>query len=246
MMQVINAQNLLIMKLLQRQNLLYQELNKKLTSSDSGSGSVDKQDNHKKISGYREFNNLEQFSSSSNPEADPHSRKSPVEIIQKSNTMTAFQKMQNKVQFDCDPNSEPSDCPESSDFKEERLKKKQTETKNMVKNYAKAIFSYIHKHRERRLRVLDFLQLSDEDFMQVYNAHKGRIHSISDLRSLWTDEGNAFHKAFRILSCQYLRKHCLSRTFNSRVENYFIHLKYRHRLLDGLKTPSEFTALKTN
>jgi hypothetical protein len=36
MMQVINAQNILIMKLLQRQNTLYQELNKKFTSSDSG------------------------------------------------------------------------------------------------------------------------------------------------------------------------------------------------------------------
>lgn len=42
MMQVINAQNILIMKLLQRQNVLYQELNKKFTSSDSGSGSHDK------------------------------------------------------------------------------------------------------------------------------------------------------------------------------------------------------------
>jgi hypothetical protein len=161
-----------------------------------------------------------------------------VEIIQKSNGISTFEKLQKKVQFDSEINSSSSECPESSDFKEERQKKKQTETKNMVKNYAKAIFSYIQKNRERRLQVLRFLQLSDEEFMNAFNTHKGRIHSISDLRSLWTDEGNAFHKAFRILSCQYLRKHCLSRTFNSRVENYFIHLKYRHRLLDGLKTPS--------
>jgi hypothetical protein len=38
MMQVINAQNLLIIKLLHRQNLLYKELAQRLPSSDSGSG----------------------------------------------------------------------------------------------------------------------------------------------------------------------------------------------------------------
>jgi len=38
-MRVINAQNILIMKLLQKQNFLYQELNKRLSSSDSGSRS---------------------------------------------------------------------------------------------------------------------------------------------------------------------------------------------------------------
>jgi hypothetical protein len=38
MMQVINAQNLLIMKLLHRQNLLYKQLAQRLPSSDSGSG----------------------------------------------------------------------------------------------------------------------------------------------------------------------------------------------------------------
>ena len=51
-MQVINAQNILIMKLLQRQNLLYQELNKRLSSSDSGSRSPVNEPNN------REFINL--------------------------------------------------------------------------------------------------------------------------------------------------------------------------------------------
>lgn len=82
--------------------------------------------------------------------------------------------------------------------------------------------------------------------MRVFEQQKGHVHSISELRALWTAEGNPFHQAFRMLSCEYLRKHCLQRTFNSRVENYSIHLKYRQRLLDGLRSPEEFTALKTN
>lgn len=53
MMQVINAQNMLIMKLLERQNALYKELNKKFSSSDSGSNQAHKQGNPAKVSGYR-------------------------------------------------------------------------------------------------------------------------------------------------------------------------------------------------
>jgi hypothetical protein len=52
-MQVINAQNILIMKLLERQTQLYQELNKKFSSSDSGSGSTHRQNKGIKVSGYR-------------------------------------------------------------------------------------------------------------------------------------------------------------------------------------------------
>lgn len=79
----------------------------------------------------------------------------------------------------------------------------------MVKNFAKAIFSYIRKNRDKRIDVLDRLGISEEEFMRVYEQFKGRIHSISELRSLWTAEGNPFHKVFRILSTQYLRRHCL-------------------------------------
>ena len=75
---------------------------------------------------------------------------------------------------------------------------------------------------------------------------KGKVHSISELRALWTPEGNIYHQAFRMFSGEYLRKYCLARTFNSRVENFMIHLKYRDRLLVGLEYPQEFTVLKTN
>lgn len=37
------------------------------------------------------------------------------------------------------------------------------------------------------------------------------------LRSLWLEEENPFAKAYRMLSMEYLRKHCLPYIFNSRV-----------------------------
>jgi len=87
----------------------------------------------------------------------------------------------------------------------------------MIKNFGKAIFGYIYKNREARLKVLKHLGIEEEAFMKSLNELKGRIHSISELRALWIPEGNDYHRAFRILSSQYLRKHCLERTFNSRV-----------------------------
>jgi len=52
MMQVINSQNLLIMKLLQKQQALYHELSTKFNSSDSGSAGVEQRNPENKVSGY--------------------------------------------------------------------------------------------------------------------------------------------------------------------------------------------------
>lgn len=49
----------------------------------------------------------------------------------------------------------------------------------MVKNFAKAIFSYIRKNKEKRVKVLGFLGISDEEFMKIFDSLRGHIHSIS-------------------------------------------------------------------
>ena len=116
----------------------------------------------------------------------------------------------------------------------------------MVKNFSKAIFSYIRKNRQRVAEVLRRLAVSEHEFMVAVEQARGRIHSIKELRSLWSEDGHPFNKAFRVLSHQYLREHCMAKTFNSRIENYGVHLKYRQRLLEGLTDPSQFTVLKTN
>ena len=79
-------------------------------------------------------------------------------------------------------------------------KKKQTETKNMIKNFGKAIFNFIRKNKDRRQQILDSLNIDHEEFMKAHESHKGSIHSISELRALWTANGNPFHQAFRMLS----------------------------------------------
>jgi len=81
--------------------------------------------------------------------------------------------------------------------------------------------------------------------MRAYTELKGRIHSISDLRALWS-ESNPLSSAFRVLSFEYLRRHYLKKVFNSRIENHAIHIKYRKRLLEALESPEDFTSLKTD
>jgi hypothetical protein len=64
------------------------------------------------------------------------------------------------------------------------------------------------------------------------------------MKSLWLEEDNKFHKAFRILSSQYLRKHSLHHIFNSRVNNHALHLKYVRKLIKSIEDPEQFITLK--
>jgi hypothetical protein len=62
-----------------------------------------------------------------------------------------------------DSNNSPlSDEENSSVVMKNNLRRRQTETKNMVKNFAKAIFNYIRKNREKRVRVLTYLGICEE------------------------------------------------------------------------------------
>jgi hypothetical protein len=48
----------------------------------------------------------------------------------------------------------------------------------------------------------------------------------------------------RILSKLFLRKYALQYIFNSRITNYSSHIKYRHKLLEGVDNPMEFNNIK--
>lgn len=53
--------------------------------------------------------------------------------------------------------------------------------------------------------------------MRAYTKLKGKILTISDLRKLWSAP-EALSRAFRVISFEYLRRHCLKTVFNSRIE----------------------------
>jgi len=67
---------------------------------------------------------------------------------------------------------------------------------------------------------------------------------MAKLRSLWIDAENPFARVFRIISKEYLRKHCLGYIFNSRVINIRKHIKYRHIIEKSIAKPESLTHMK--
>lgn len=79
---------------------------------------------------------------------------------------------------------------ENSDFKKRSGSKKiKNETKNIPKNYGKAIISFIEKNERLVRRVLNSAETNDyAGFMSTIRQKKRKVNSIADLRSLWVDE----------------------------------------------------------
>ena len=79
--------------------------------------------------------------------------------------------------------------------------------------------------------------------MVELDSYKGGVSSICELQQVWSGKGR-ISKAFRMLSMEYLRKHCLWHIFNSRVNIYGRHIKYRHRMIESVADPDNFTRMK--
>lgn len=127
-----------------------------------------------------------------------------------------------------------------------KAKPQKNETKNIPKNYGKAIVSFIENNKELVKRVLSkFSSMTYISFMNILRARKNKINSIADLRSFWLEsDDDEFPKIARILSNVFLRHFSLEYIFNSRISNFSGHVKYRARLIEALRDPEHFTSIK--
>ncbi|CAD8071826.1 unnamed protein product [Paramecium primaurelia] len=136
---------------------------------------------------------------------------------------------------------------ESSDsYKINRKKKgsKVNDTKNITKNFSKAIISYILNNEEL---ILQFMKKDKYDnFIQLLKTKKNQMTNIKQLRDLWVDGGKnpEFNKVFRIISQYFLKNQSIAYVYNSRISNTAWHLKYRQNLLRALKEPQNFKFIK--
>lgn len=94
------------------------------------------------------------------------------------------------------------------------------------------------------MKVLERLGINSDEFFDALKELRYNLNTISQLRSIWIDEENRYAKAYRILSLEYLRKHSLSYIFNSRVENFHKHIKYRYKIIKSVSDPLDFTCMK--
>jgi hypothetical protein len=121
-------------------------------------------------------------------------------------------------------------------------KKVKNETKNIPKNYGKAIISFIEKYRLEVSEICDRTGVPFEDFEEEMIAAKKTINTIADLRRLWVE--HKYAKCMRIISNLFLRKYSYSYIFNSRICNFSSHIKYRHRICEAIKNPRAFRHIK--
>lgn len=109
------------------------------------------------------------------------------------------------------------------------------DTKNIPKNYGKSILTFIRKSPKTR-RLLSQRGIPFPEFMMHVRKIKKKVNSIESLRNMWGSEdlSNPIRKCIRILSYEFMRKHCLVYIFHSKVRNYRTHVKYRSKLIEGI------------
>lgn len=96
--------------------------------------------------------------------------------------LTSAQKLQRKVVFEYEMDSSDSERPvmkHPEAVAKKKDVKKTTETKNIIKNYAKSILNFIKRNVQARRRLLRQFKIEETEFMKVHEQYKGNIHSIS-------------------------------------------------------------------
>ncbi|CAD8186504.1 unnamed protein product [Paramecium octaurelia] len=136
---------------------------------------------------------------------------------------------------------------ESSDsFRVNRKKKgpKVNDTKNITKNFSKAIISYIINEKELIQKFMTNEQY--DGFITLLKNKKNQMTNIKQLRDLWVDTGRnpEFNKVFRIISQYFLKCQAVPYVYNSRISNTAWHLKYRQNLLRAVREPENFKFIK--
>lgn len=119
------------------------------------------------------------------------------------------------------------------------------DTKNIPKNYGKAILSFILRSPKTR-KLVSMMKINLSDFLIQIKKMKTKINSIEGLKRMWGFESleSKSKKCIRILSYEFMRKQCLGYIFHSKVKNYGTHIKYKQKLIEGIQNPSSFTHLK--
>lgn len=77
--------------------------------------------------------------------------------------------------------------------------------------------------------------MSFEELIGYLKHCKKKINKIVDLRNLWTQ--GKYAAPIRIISEHFLRKYSFSWIFNSRIEDITYPIKYRRRMIEGVRKP---------
>lgn len=117
---------------------------------------------------------------------------------------------------------------------------KRNETKNISKNFGKAILSFAKSNTNFVKKLFIKYGVDKQTLITYIKKARKNLNSLQDLREMWgaDDEKDNMKKCLRILSHYFMRKYCLRYIYNSRIRSVSAHTKYRHRLMEGMSKPS--------
>ena len=128
------------------------------------------------------------------------------------------------------------------------------ETKNIVKNYGKAICKFIASRVA--WDYLDPLLLQEQiqfkDFMAFVNNSKKSIDGLYHFRSILLesedDDRNiaAYKRVFKAMGEVFIKYFSVNWVFHSKIQYREAHLKFRYKMLRRIKSPELFTYLKSS
>ncbi len=126
------------------------------------------------------------------------------------------------------------------------------ETKNLVKNFGKAICNFINSHIS--LPYLEPLLKKEglllKDFIDYFSQNKVTIEGLHKFRSLLltfeddSDQVKSFKKVFREIGEIFIKYFSVNWIYHGRVQYKEAHLKFRFKMLRRIRQPELFTYLK--
>lgn len=119
---------------------------------------------------------------------------------------------------------------------DERGRRNKNETKNIPKNFGKAIIIFVEKNKKMLRPIFERENIEFRQVFEELQKMKKNINTIADLRYFWTE--CEYSKSMRIVSNLFLRKYSYSYIFNSRIKSRLCHVKYKKRLEEAIKEPS--------
>ena len=125
-------------------------------------------------------------------------------------------------------------------------------TKNVVKNYGKAICSFSTSDiaRPYLLPLIHKENVQVEDFIQYVTNHKEAIDSIKTLRAILlieeddSDEIKAYKRIFAGIGEAFIKYFSVNWIFSGRVTHKDAHLKFRYKMLRRIRDPESFTYIQ--
>lgn len=131
-------------------------------------------------------------------------------------------------------------------------KESQPSSKNIVKNYGKAMCNFVCTDLSKPYRKEIFLEekINYKNFKSFILTRKEMIESIESLRSLLlvdendTKEVASFKRTYQYLCLVFLKYFAVNWVYHSKVTHKLAHVKARFKLMRRIKNPQYFTYLK--